>query len=157
MDRQLEEWKSGVERLWSATAPDDRDAARLLAEIARASDDPALRQAAVQALPGLRNASPGGAGRGSKELARRRLSVIRDILHALTAPQFGKRRSTPARLTPEEQHRQLLGLPHGRRLAPAEIHQAYKRAAKSAHPDSGGNAREFQQLCAARDALMKER
>jgi hypothetical protein len=157
MDRQLREWKSGVERLWSATAPDYRDAARLLAEIARASEDLGLRQAAAQALPSLRDASLKGAGRGSKDLARRRLSVVRDILHTLTAPQFGKRRNTPVRLTPEEHHRQLLGLPLGRRLAAAEIHQAYKRAAKSAHPDSGGNAREFQQLSAARDALMKQR
>jgi aminopeptidase N len=156
MDRQLKQWQSGVERLWSATAPDYRDAARLLAEIARAADDPALRQAAAQALPSLRDASLDSAGRGSKALARRRLSVVRDVLHALAAPQFGKRRS-PVRLTPEEHHRQLLGLPLGRRLAAAEIHQAYKRAAKSAHPDGGGNAHEFQQLSAARDALMKQR
>jgi hypothetical protein len=157
MDRQLKQWQSGVERLWSATAPDYRDAARLLAEIGRAGDDPALRQAAAQALPSLRDASLGGTGRGSKELARRRLSVVRDILHTLTAPQFGKRGNTPMRLTPEEHHRQLLGLPLGRRLAAPEIHQAYKRAAKSAHPDGGGNAHEFQQLSAARDALMKQR
>jgi curved DNA-binding protein CbpA len=51
----------------------------------------------------------------------------------------------------------MLGLPLGRRLAAAEIHQAYKRAAKTAHPDSGGNGQEFRELSAARDALMKER
>ena len=28
---------------------------------------------------------------------------------------------------------------------------------KRAHPDAGGNARDFQELSAARDALMKER
>jgi curved DNA-binding protein CbpA len=51
----------------------------------------------------------------------------------------------------------LLGLPFGRRLSSAEIAQGYKRAAKTIHPDGGGNAREFQELSAARDALMKQR
>jgi curved DNA-binding protein CbpA len=48
-------------------------------------------------------------------------------------------------------------LPLGRRLARAEIHRAYKRAAKTAHPDVGGNARDFLALSAAREALMKEK
>ena len=60
-------------------------------------------------------------------------------------------------LTPEECDRQLLGLPLGRRLSGAEIHRAYKRAAKTAHPDGGGSARQFLELSAARDALMKQR
>jgi curved DNA-binding protein CbpA len=51
----------------------------------------------------------------------------------------------------------MLGLPLDRRLSGPEIHQAYKRAAKRAHPDAGGNARDFLELSAARDALMKER
>ena len=50
----------------------------------------------------------------------------------------------------------MLGLPLGRRLAAAEIHQAYKHAAKTMHPDGGGNEREFRELSAARDALMKQ-
>jgi len=37
----------------------------------------------------------------------------------------------------------MLGLPLGRRLAAPEIHQAFKRAAKSVHPDGGGNENEF--------------
>jgi hypothetical protein len=157
MNRQLSEWKLGVERIWSAAAPDYREAAQLAAEIARGSDDAALREAAAQAVPGLRNASLTGADRSAKELARRRLSVVRDALHVLTAPRFGKRGVGPKHLTPEERHRRLLGLPLGRRLTGAEIHQGYKRAAKTMHPDGGGNAREFQELAAARDALMKER
>ena len=60
-------------------------------------------------------------------------------------------------LTPEECYRQMLGLPLGRRLSRAEIHRAYKHVAKRAHPDAGGSAREFQELSAARDALMKQR
>src|SRR5258708_4365459 len=45
----------------------------------------------------------------------------------------------------------------GRRHYGDEIHQAYKRVAKRAHPDAGGSAREFLELSAAREALMKER
>ena len=59
--------------------------------------------------------------------------------------------------TQTERHRQLLGLPLDRRLTPLEIHRAWKRAVKTAHPDVGGSAAEFQALSAARDALLKER
>ena len=157
MNRQLREWKLGVERIWSAAAPDYREAAQLAADIARGSDDAALRDAATQALPSLRNALLKGADRSAKELARRRLSVVRDALHVLTAPRFGKRGADPKPLTPEERHRQLLGLPFGRRLTGTEIQQGYKRAAKTMHPDGGGNARQFHELSVARDALMKQR
>ena len=157
MDRQLWEWKLGVERIWSAAAPDYAEAARLAADIARASEAAILRQAATQALPILRNASPENADRSTKDAARRRLGVLRDVLHELTAPRFGKRQTGAKSLTSEERYRQMLGLPLGRRLSAPEIHQAYKRVAKTAHPDAGGNARQFQELSAARDALMKER
>ena len=41
-------------------------------------------------------------------------------------------------------------------ISPAtEIHRAFKRAAKTAHPDGGGSQRAFLELAAARDALMK--
>jgi hypothetical protein len=105
----------------------------------------------------LRNAALTSADRRAREVAHRRLSVIRDVLHTLTAPRFGKRGTAPRMPTPEEHYRQMLGLPLGRRLAPTEIHQAYKHAAKTMHPDGGGNEREFRELSAARDALMKER
>ena len=59
--------------------------------------------------------------------------------------------------TPEQLYRRLLGLPLDRRLTPAEIHRAWKRAAKTAHPDAGGSVEQFQALSAARDALLKER
>ncbi len=157
MEQQLREWKRNIDRFWSAAAPDYLDAARLAAEIAHGSDNVALRQAATQALPSLRSAALKKAGQSSKDLARRRFSVVRDMLHALTAPQFGKRHTAPKSLTPEEHYRQLLGLPFGRRLVNTEIHQAYKHAAKTAHPDGGGNAREFHELSMARDALMRER
>jgi hypothetical protein len=157
MEQQFREWKRSLDRFWLAAAPDYLDAARLTAEIAQGSEDASLRQAAAQALPSLRGATLKKAGQSSRDLARRRLGVVRHILHMLTAPQFGKRRATPKLLTAEERHRQLLGLPLGRRLAGTEIHQAYKRAAKTAHPDGGGNPREFHELSAARDALMKQR
>jgi hypothetical protein len=156
MDRQLKSWKLAVDRFWSATAPDYREAARVVAEIAASGAEPSLRQAAAQALPSLRNAMLKTSDRGARDLARRRLSFVRDALHVLTTPRFGKRGTAPV-LTPQEHYRQMLGLPLGRRLAAAEIHQAYKRSAKTAHPDCGGNGQEFRELSAARDALMKER
>jgi hypothetical protein len=157
MDRQSLEWKLGVERLWSAAEPDFREAERLAADIANASHDEALRPMAAQALPSLRNAALEHADRSTRDEARRRLGEIRDHLQALDAAGFGHRVAAPKSLTPAERYRQLLGLPLGRPLAPAEIHRAWKHAAKSAHPDAGGNAQDFLALSAAQDALMKER
>ena len=157
MDRQLWEWKLALERIWSAAAPDYHAAAGLAADIAGASEAAMLRQAATQALPILRSASPEDAAQATRDAARRRLGVIRDVLHELSTPQFGQRQTLSKPLSPEECYRQLLGLPLGRRLSAPEIHRAYKRVAKRAHPDGGGSAREFLELSAARDALMKAR
>jgi hypothetical protein len=157
MDSQLKAWKLRADRFWLAASPDYREAAQLAADIAGSRADEALRQAAAQALPSLRNAVLKGADRSSRDLAKRRLSVVRDILHTLSATQFGKRGRAPEPLTPQEHHRQMLGLPFGRRLSVPEIQQAYKRAAKTSHPDGGGSARDFVRLSAARDALMKEK
>ena len=118
MDRQLADWKFDVERIWSAATPDYREAARLAAEIAGASDA-MLRQAATQALPILRSAATETTDRATQAAARRRLGVIRDVLHGLTTPRFGQRQDSPKPLTSEERHRQLLGLPLDRRLTPA--------------------------------------
>jgi hypothetical protein len=157
MDRQLPEWKLAVERIWSAAAPDYHAAACLAADIANASEQATLRQAATQALPILRSASSDDADQRTRDAARRRLGVIREVLHELTTPRFGQRQTAAMLPTPEECYRQLLGLPLGRRLSGVEIHRAYKRVAKRAHPDGGGSAREFLELSAARDALMKQR
>ena len=157
MDSKLREWQLDVERIWSAAVPDWREAARLADVMARTSGEVILRQAATQALPILRHAAAEPADPDVTEAARRRLGIIREVLHTLTTPRFGRRDiplQTPA---PEERHRQLLGLPLGRRLSAPEIHRAYKRAAKSAHPDAGGSAQAFQALSAAREALMKQR
>ena len=157
MDRQLPEWKLALERIWSAAAPDYHAAACLVADIANASEQTMLRQAATQALPILRSASSEDAAQSTRDAARRRLGIVRDVLHELTTPRFGQRQTLSKSLSPEECYRQLLGLPLGRRLSGVEIHRAYKRVAKRAHPDAGGSAREFLELSAARDALMKER
>jgi hypothetical protein len=156
MDRQLTAWKTLADQFWSTATPDYREAARLTAEIADTSDD-TLRQAARQALPSLRNAVTERADRSARELAKRRFSPVRDRLHTLTAPRFGRRGGEAESLTPQEHNRKLLGLPFGRRLSAPEIQQAYKRIARTVHPDGGGSVREFVDLLAARDALMKER
>jgi hypothetical protein len=155
MDARTKGWKLSVERLWAAPALDYREAALLAAEMARQIEEPALQQAAVQALHSLRSACVKGADRRSKDLARRRLGAIRDTLHALTGPRFGRRRSVDERPTQDAYHRRMLGLPLGRRLFGPEIHHAYKRTAKKVHPDAGGSEQAFLELSAARDALMK--
>jgi hypothetical protein len=152
MDARLKEWKVSLERLWSAAALDPAQATRLMAEMAR-SEEPELRAAAAQALASLHVALVKSADRGAQALARRRLGAVRDVLHALTQPRFGKRGG--AMPSPEEHYRRLLGLPLDRKLFAPEINQAYKRAAKSAHPDAGGSEQKFLELSKARDALMK--
>jgi hypothetical protein len=156
MDRQLAEWKLEIERLWSARAPDYGEAVRIAAHIVSAAHDGLLRQAAVQALPILRSAADDDADQATRIAARRRVGVMREELLALVNPRFGKRESQPKQLSSEERHRQMLGLPIDGCLSAPEIHQAWKRAAKAAHPDAGGSADQFQALSAARDALIRE-
>jgi hypothetical protein len=157
MDRKLTEWKFGVDRIWLAATPDYVDALRIVAEIADVSEETLLRQAATQALPSLRNASTGNADGNTRDAARRRLRVVREVLHTLASPRFGRREASVKLPTLEERYRQLLELPLDRRLSAAEIHRAYKHVAKRAHPDAGGSAGEFLELAAAREALMKQK
>ena len=156
MERRIAEWKAELERIWSAHAPDYAEAVRLVQHIASAGEEMALRQAASQARPILRGAAQ-DADPLTRDAARRRLAVIRDVLLTLSAPQFGRRQEVVKLPTPEECHRQLLGLPLGCRLSESEIHRAYKLLAKRAHPDAGGNVEAFLKLSAAREALMQER
>jgi hypothetical protein len=157
MERRLAEWKAELDRIWSAHAPDFCEAVQLAQEIASLGDDETLRHAASQALPILRRATHEDADHAMRDAARRRLGVVREVLTALTTPQFGKRKEALKILTAEERSRELLGLPQGRRLSESEIHRAYKLLAKRAHPDVGGNAEAFLKLSAAHEALMKER
>src|ERR1700674_625784 len=110
MDRHIREWKFAVERIWSAAAPDYREAVSLADDIARLGEEAMLRQAAAQALPILRSASPRGADRSTLDAARRRLGVIREVLHELTTPQFGKREEASKLPAPAQCYRQMLGL-----------------------------------------------
>jgi hypothetical protein len=154
MDARIKTWKGTAQDLAAGRPFDHRQAAQLAADMVRQSPDPALQHAAAQALPSLR-AAVQGADRRSKALAERHFATIRDVLHALTLPRFGKREPANRVLTSEELHRRLLGLPLDRRLYGPEIREAYKLAAKKVHPDVGGSERAFLELCAARDALMK--
>ena len=156
MDAQVKAWKRAADHLATAPAFDYRAAVELAGEIARhQGGDVGLQQAAAQALPNLRAALAKGADRGSKAIAQRRFGIMRDVLHILTLPRFGKRESPDRVVTPEEHHRRLLGLPLDRQLFGAEINAAYKHAAKKVHPDAGGNEQDFLALSEARDALMK--
>jgi hypothetical protein len=154
MELQHKQWKREADRLWLASPFEVREAAALAAEIARHGADERLRQAAAQALPSLRGACLKTSDQMSRNVAKRRFGAIRDALHALDIPRFGKRAAVPA---PEQQQRRLLGLPSERQLSDPEIQQGYKRAAKRLHPDAGGSDREFTELSAARDALMKRK
>ena len=158
MERRLAEWKVELDRIWSAHVPDYDEAIRLVQQVASASEEEMLRQAASQALPILRSAAAHeDADHATRDAARRRLGVIREVLSALTTPQFGKRQTAVRLPTPEERCRAMLGLPLERQLSKAEIHRAYKRLAKRAHPDAGGNAEAFLELSTAHEMLMKER
>lgn len=154
MDRHVGEWKHAVDRFWQAEGPDWSEVAHLIAAIVATSDEAELRHAASQAQPSIRNAVSNPQDHMTRVVARRRLGVIRDVLHDLTTPKFGRRGAEPRSLTPEERYREMLGLPLDRQLAATEIHQAFRRTAKRVHPDAGGDAHAFLALAAARDALM---
>jgi hypothetical protein len=153
MMERLDSWKPALERLRSAHPADFAEAGRLVAEIARISTDVTLRQAAEQALPVLRQAVDND-DRGVTLAAQRRLGVVLDVVHDLTAPRFGRRNAMPKQLSSEDRARKLLGLPLSVQLTCDDINQAYRRAAKGMHPDQGGSAQAFIDLAAARDVLI---
>jgi len=156
MDCKSGEWQLEIERIWQADAPDWSEAARLAEVMARTGAELLLRQAAAQALPILRHAAAATVDPAITDAARRRLGIVREALHTLATPKFGRRDVPVKAQAPEARHRQLLGLPLDCRLSAPEIHRAWKRAAKSAHPDAGGSAQAFQALSAAREALIAE-
>ena len=156
MMERLESWKLALERLRSAESADWAEAARLVAEIARMSTDATLRQAAEQALPVLRQVVDND-DHGVMLATRRRVGVILDVVHDLTAPRFGRRNATPKKWSSEDRARKMLGLPLAVQLTCDDINQAYRRAAKGMHPDQGGSAEAFIGLAAARDVLIHPR
>ncbi|MBR0960205.1 J domain-containing protein [Bradyrhizobium japonicum] len=151
MMERLDSWKLALERLRSA--PDWAEAGRLLAEIARMSSDVTLRHAAEQALPVLRQAVDND-DHGVTLAAQRRLGVVLEVVHDLSAPRFGRRNALPKQLSSEDRARKVLGLPLAVQLTCEDINQAYRRAAKGMHPDQGGSAEAFIDLAAARDILI---
>ena len=155
MAEHVKHWKVSVERLVSADEIGWPEAARLATEIASHAADALLRQAATQAIPILRNAAQGGGDPSVALGARRRLLILFDVLQKLATPRFGMRRARPKPLTAEERARNLLQLPLGKSLAVPEIRQAFRRAAKSVHPDVGGTEEAFRELIAAQDMLMQ--
>jgi hypothetical protein len=154
MDRHIGEWRHAVDRFWQAEGPDWTEVAQIVAAIAATGEEADLRHAATQAQPSIRNAAANPQDHMMGVVARRRLGVIREVLHELTTPKFGRRRAGPVMRTADEDHREMLGLPLHRQLAANEIHQAFRRTAKRMHPDAGGDAHAFLALSAARDALM---
>jgi hypothetical protein len=153
MMERLETWKLALERLRSAPSADWAEAGRVVAEIVRMSTDVTLRQAAEQALPVLRQAVDND-DHTVTLAAQRRIGVILDVTHDLTAPRFGRRNAMPKKLSNEDRARNVLGLPLAVQLTCEDINQAYRRAAKGMHPDHGGSAEAFIDLAAARDILI---
>ena len=152
MMERLESWKLALERLRSPESADWAEAGRLVAEIVRMSTDVTLRQAAEQALPVLRQAVDND-DHGVTLAAQRRIGVVLDVVHGLTAPRFGRRNAMPKKLSSEDRARKVLGLPLAVQLTCEDINQAYRRA-KGMHPDRGGSAEAFIDLAAARDLLI---
>jgi hypothetical protein len=55
-----------------------------------------------------------------------------------------------------EERREALGLPVEGALTPPEINAAFRRLAKSAHPDAGGSNEHYRRIAEARDALLAQ-
>lgn len=151
---RFDTWKLAFERLRSAAEVDWNEAGRLAAELARAGSDATLRHAAAQAVPILRQAALDPDNREITIAAWRRLGLVLDVLHDLASPKFGRRGALPKQLSPEQRARKTLGLPADAQLTCDDIDRAFRRAAKTMHPDAGGTAQAFRDLTAARDVLI---
>ena len=55
-----------------------------------------------------------------------------------------------------QEHRKTLELPTEGELEPAEIKAAFRRMAKTAHPDAGGSGEDYRRIAEARDALLAQ-
>ncbi|HYA80452.1 MAG TPA: J domain-containing protein [Methylocystis sp.] len=55
----------------------------------------------------------------------------------------------------ESEHRDVLDLPLQGALQALEINAAFRRLAKTAHPDAGGSDEDYRRITTARDALLK--
>ena len=73
-------------------------------------------------------------------------------------PAHRKRRAFFLSLDGEDdrEHRETLDLPTEGTLEAVEINAAFRRRAKSAHPDAGGSDEHYRRIAEARDALLKQ-
>jgi hypothetical protein len=55
----------------------------------------------------------------------------------------------------DQEHRKALDLPLEGALEPSEINAAFRRLAKTAHPDAGGSNEDYRRIAEARDALLE--
>lgn len=68
-----------------------------------------------------------------------------------------KRRALLARFDLDDddrEHRETLSLPLDGLLETSEINAAFRRLAKTAHPDAGGTSEKYRRITEARDALL---
>jgi hypothetical protein len=56
----------------------------------------------------------------------------------------------------DEEQREILNLPMEGALEPSQINAAFRRQAKTAHPDAGGSDEHYRRIAEARDALLKQ-
>jgi hypothetical protein len=56
----------------------------------------------------------------------------------------------------DKEDRDVLSLPMEGALAPGDIKAAFRRLAKTAHPDAGGSGEHYRRIAEARDALLKQ-
>ncbi|HTO79875.1 MAG TPA: J domain-containing protein [Methylocystis sp.] len=69
-----------------------------------------------------------------------------------------KRRALYARFeggNDQREHREALDLPKDGPLKTSEINAAFRKLAKSAHPDAGGRESDYHRIVEARDALLE--
>jgi hypothetical protein len=55
-----------------------------------------------------------------------------------------------------QEHRELLRLEPEGALTPSQIKAAFRRLAKTAHPDAGGSSDHYRRITEARDALLRQ-
>jgi hypothetical protein len=55
-----------------------------------------------------------------------------------------------------KEYREVLNLPVEGTLTPSEINTAFRRLAKTAHPDAGGSSEHYRRIADARDALLEQ-
>lgn len=59
-------------------------------------------------------------------------------------------------LDDDQEHREALRLPIEGELTATEIKAAFRRLAKTAHPDAGGSNEDYRRIAEARDALLDQ-